>query len=510
MPCKGSRVMRHVLAAMLLLLSWVSVDAQPPLPAPIDPDALDSIGERFQAGNSAYADKDFKTASRAFDAVLASPVFDALTDDARYAALSRAGFAAMQLDEYRKAHALFVRASAFENADGFVWHSRLNAAYMLDDDVDAALCIAVMGERAPASLDNIPGRSIARIHWNLERSRADEAVRFRLLASLFDANWQNEREDASHMWLEYVQFLLERDDMPRAVDAAARILDIDAIVRLRVDRRFDRVVAARKDAFDVGRSLDRQCKASRSAARRHADALWPRLDVMRCLLRSRKHEDAIALADDIIAKVAAEGMQVYTDADSKFNWILDARSQALGRMERWEDAMAQLRKASRLPESGNINVSQTLNLARLYADLGRADDARDAVELVGAMSEYGRMQLNYIALLGALDRSDDARAKVHFDYLATHRDDAPDTYRAALLQTGREDEAAKVVIERLRDERHRADMLVEMQDYDDVSRTPRRRIEAERWRAIVQRPDVLAAVEKVGRIERIPYAKIHL
>lgn len=168
--------------------------------------------------------------------------------------------------------------------------------------------------------------------------------------------------------------------------------------------------------------------------------------------------------------------------------------------------MAQLRKAARRPEKGGLNVSQTLNLARLLARLERIDEVEEAMEELGNMSPYGRMQLALNRLIVADAQADTAAVTAQIDAMRADRSEAMSGYQVALVLAGRIDAAAALLIERLRSEDWRRDALSEMQTYAEVAQTPRDKAHMTRWREVIARTDVQEALDAVGRIERVPFA----
>jgi tetratricopeptide (TPR) repeat protein len=501
-------IRRYVVPALVVGLALsIQVSAQLLMPEPVDEAVVESARNDIETASQRLADNDIAGAARAFDKGIASPGFASLDPSVRYLGLLRAGIAALDLDENSKAHALLVRASAFDEAEGIAWHLRLRAAYALDDHADSARCIVIIARVWPQTLDQIRARAILMVDKQLGESGKSRVERAVLLAALFDANWTNEGREPNDLWFDYTRLLLDGGDKARATEVAARIDSPRVVLSLRVDKRFDALLRARKGVFDIERVMKRQ--------REHAERIWSEaqnrlvaaLGLQENLLQAREPALALALADEIIAKVAKQGSAAYVDSDEYFVWILDARSRALQRMGRWDDAVIQLNKAARRPERGAMNVSQVLNLSRLLAELEKPDEAERAVEELGEMSPYGRMQLEFTRLIVSLERDNAGAVETHLTYLREHRSDAIGTYQAALVQAERIDDAAKLLIERLQREDWLRDALEEMQEYAEVLLTPRGEIHETRWRQITARKDVLAALAKVGRIERAPFAR---
>ena len=75
----------------------------------------------------------------------------------------------------------------------------------------------------------------------------------------------------------------------------------------------------------------------------------------------------------------------------------------------------------------------------------------------------------------------------------------------ALMCAGKDDEAAALYVRRLGDPVERSNALEEMQEYlDPATHTPILRALGARHAAIRARPEVQAAIARVGRVEKQP------
>jgi beta-barrel assembly-enhancing protease len=238
--------------------------------------------------------------------------------------------------------------------------------------------------------------------------------------------------------------------------------------------------------------------------------LEPRASRIHDFVEAGHQEQAIAAADAVLAQIPTPeaARERYTDTGEWFPWLLDHRAQASARLGKWDDALEYLRRAALLPEHGGTNVSNAINLATLYADLGRTEEAIRALgELPSAgrtTSPYGRMQVQAVRLRVALAKKDSGTAKSVLDAMRANQDDALLTFQEALLVAGKLDEAAAVLIRRLQDPKLRSSALYDVQDYQQIVPSPvMKQVEA-RWRVLRARKDVQEAVGRVGRIEVVP------
>jgi hypothetical protein len=143
--------------------------------------------------------------------------------------------------------------------------------------------------------------------------------------------------------------------------------------------------------------------------------------------------------------------------------------------------------------------------------MGRADDALATLVDVGQdMSPYGLMQMHAARCLAALQKQDRAIADESIAYLEAHRQDAISTWQWVLIAANRLDEAAAVLIGRLRDPLLRSEALAGLQEYAEPPQTAQAAVWNARVRALSQRADVKAAIEAVGRVQKfsIPPAQV--
>lgn len=442
-----------------------------------------------------------RAAEEAIDEVMRSPSFPKLPAEDRYAADLLAGSLALDREDADTAHRLLVRATEFKGAESPAWRNRFRAAFQRKNYVDAGRSVAHIAKHWPKTLADVSDHAIFLTAFHLEEPKDDDTHRD-FLESLFDAKWTGSDDAPDSLWVDLTRLLLAHGDLRKAEQVAAAIHAPLSIVSLRVDRRFDRIVQKDPKRFDVGRAVDSTLAKAQAAARAAPDRLQPLTQLQSYQLQALQFEQAIAVADEVIAKIAGkDGANIYKDFDEQYVWILDQRAEALSWLGRWDDALKQREKAARRPERGHMNVSQVINLGMLYVTLGRPGDALDAVAEVGDMSPYGRVQLEHVRLDAAVQLHDTEAVAKHLDYLREHRTDAIGTWQTALLVAGDMDGSANLLVERLGREDWRNQALVEMQNYAELPPTPILSKRLAQWKALLTRPEVRAALEKAGRIE---------
>jgi tetratricopeptide (TPR) repeat protein len=445
-------------------------------------------------------------AAAMLDSIVNSDGFMLLPEPERYLALTLDGTIALENGRYDAAHGLLVQASHYDEADDAVWSARLRAAFVLYNYRDAALCVATLSRRWPGSMESVRSNAIYAIQRELAK-HGNDAESLDMLQALFDLKWTDEDGEPSGLWRELARLLIDKGDLSRAKAVATRIRSARVALSMRVDKRFDPITQAAPQAFDVDRLMTAEIAEAQTRMKATPGLLEPRVHLINLLLSTREYGRALALADEAIEKVqGSQDAKPYLDFDEQYIWLLNARSDVLEGLGRWDEAAVQLARATRRPENGELNVSQAINLASLYDSLGRPDKALDAVAEVGPLSDFGRMQLEGVKLRAFLQNGDAAAAAKSVAYLREHRIDAIATWQNALLAQGDIDAAADVMVERLDNPRWRSDALVAAQEYADVPMTPvKQKIDALR-QAMLKRPKVQAALAKVGRVERFRFA----
>lgn len=226
------------------------------------------------------------------------------------------------------------------------------------------------------------------------------------------------------------------------------------------------------------------------------------LQLTSSLSSATRYAEVLEVADAALRLLESQGPPRSDEAIGDLAWVLNAKARALSRLGRWGDAVEQLSRASLLAPPGRRNVSQSINLAGLYCDLGRPEEALAAIAGVIDVSPYGRMQLESVRASVAHQRGDGAALARALDYLREHQADAPGTLQATLVEVGGMTEASGLIVARLEDPRRRSEAILEVQHFAAHAETPRMTEWRTRWDAMVARPEVQAAIAKVGRVER--------
>ncbi len=372
-------------------------------------------------------------------------------------------------------------------------------------DTDAAFALLAEGvERWPAQVAS--RLSYDFLAANLARTPVEAPGRHRLLQALDAAGYQRPHEaDSSELWYQLALGHLHRGDAEAARRALERVAHPQVWLAVRIDKRFDAAVSPDDPRNDAGRAVTRRVAELRSrafVAPKVGDLLREQLEAM---MMAGMHEDVVRIVGEVQAR-AAEGKPVFDDQDESLAWIYDTGARALLRLGRDEEALAIYRQAAAARESGAENVSQRINLASVLASLGRADEAAAVAATVpdDRISGYGRMVLASVNSEIARLRGDQAALRETGEYLREHRDVAESVHFEWLLGSGRQDEAAADFIARLEDPENRRLALLEAQRLRRARETPGAARHTALFEALLARPDVQAAIGRVGRVLDVP------
>jgi transglutaminase-like putative cysteine protease/tetratricopeptide (TPR) repeat protein len=433
--------------------------------------------------------------------LFSSEGFQSLTAEQQHAALVLAGAVALVSDPERSL-GLLTRASGMDKATSADWMLRLQAATQAQNRADATLSLITLAQSWPQALSDIDSTLVARTVASTPNA---DPSRYKLLSALFEAKYEAENLDPSGWWRDLALLQLQHGEQPAAAKSLASLTDAYTLIGVRADNRFAPIRGSA--SLDISVAVERQIQAARERVKGHPAKLQPLLQLLDLLVQSLHFDEALQIADEAIsATIGPKGSKVYDDYPRVGVWLLNSRSRALQGLGRWDEAVTQLQAASRLPEGGNANVSQVINLAELYNDLGKPTEARAMLAgLSENLSPYGHMAATDERLRSAVQLGDVAEAERQLDFLREHRDDSLKGYQRALVSMNRLDEAARLLISRLQNPDQRLDALMEVQQYQEYRSSPMRLVEwNRRWQDLCARSDVRSAITKVGKIGAYP------
>ncbi len=463
--------------------------------------ALAAVVLQIQQGNG-----DKKTMEQALGGILSDPAFARLTDDEKHMAYLLYGAVLFDEDKHDAAKDALAQASAMRQADKNDWDLRLENSYALADYTDAARAAAKLARNWPDALSQYKDDAIFRLAKEAQKPSGDPQTAEALLSALFDAKWKPESpfKVADGLWFGLVRIRLAQGDLKGAKEAAAAIGDPEVLIWMRSDKRFDALVAADPQHYDVMKAYDGLLAAERAARTAAPDKLEGVNRAADTLFYLSRLRESLDLLDSAIARAKAKP-DAFSDTGDQLNWSLDQRSRALFRLGRDDEAFRALESGAAAKEKGmRVNVSQAINLAGEYDVHDRPKDALRAVEALkpSDVSPYGRMSLEDAQACAYFALADKDNLAKTLDYMKAHADDGTQPYLNTMLFVGDLDAAAAHVIAQLEDVSTRSDMLYRLQDYLPLSNaTAREAAVHAAWITLRARPDVSAEIAKVGRVE---------
>jgi hypothetical protein len=433
--------------------------------------------------------------------IIAAPTFRLLDVEDRFQALTLAAGATTAAEE-KLAQGYLDRAIAlpgigFEDLE-IIFRMATNAGYA----VGATKSLTLLARQWPEQLTQIDKSLIGRALYLIDQVPRDDKMS--LLRALYDAHWTFEWGiEPSLYWRDLSILLLDQGLRQEAIDVSAHITAAYVLIAMRADRRFDAVIAAHPERFEVEAAADRETKHYQALSEQHPKSLALKVGLLEALMQQRHYAAMLAESDAVAQDIGSTNFpdKLYDDYVEKHAPYFYLRSIALQRAGRWDEAGVQLAEAAR---EGEIN--QLINLASLYWALNRPRDALSVLSTIGPerTSPYGTMQVEIVKLQAAILLGAADQISRSSKYLSEHRADSPADYLVSLLAANQLDLAAAYLVSELQDRKTRQDALLDVQEYLP---TPSSELETQleaRWRSVVARKEVQSAIRKVGRIESYP------
>ncbi|WP_454714323.1 hypothetical protein [Caulobacter segnis] len=454
-------------------------------------------------GSAALEAGDRVQARQVLERAWRSPAFAEAKPEIRYAMLLILANLASEARDWPAAKAAIAAASEMPIAEGIAWVARLEVASYGRDSEDAVHALTQLAKRFPTALTDLADEGVFQTLYKAWRLPDGEAKRLALTDALFKAGWtpQDPFTDLSDTRMGYVRGLIRDGRLDEAKAQAGRITLAEALLVMRADKRFDALGPRDKASLKAG-ALARLAEVE-ALLPKHADRMSGQIAKAEALMELHRAKEALVVIDAAIAHATATP-DALIDYEAKLGWAHNVRNAALEGLGRREEAQAALEIGARVPEHGQQNVNQTLNLAITQVSNAQPKGALATVATVrlDRMSPYGRavaLQAKACAHAALNDR-DAALAAVKD--LRAIGDEAKGNTLDALLCLGDLEGAAALVIERLAAEDLRGPTLLMLQDtpppdFPTAYGTDRRA----KLATLRQRPDVVAAVERVGRIE---------
>ncbi len=525
---------KHILAALAtsLLLAAASLPSCAPLPKQ-EPPAQQSAKQQTQQSDKQQAQQsaeqaslerivreaalkaqngDLQGAKTVLEPAVKDPAFPRVDSRLRYAAYHLLGVALLATGDVSDALANLRKACAEPWATGTDWYLRAEAAIGAHHNGDAVLALTTLAGSWPDTLSEVPDRAVLQIvndtaSLPLQQERG-------LVEALAAANWKPHDPflPPAPYYLALVRVRIDEGNISGALEAAHKLTALYSLVAIRDDSRFAIVLERMRDFFDPANYMKRLWQTTQAKVAAAPDRLGGIYVKGNLLLQRGEPQAALDLTQTALTQALAQQKSgdaaPFSDISDQLNWILNVKENALLDLGRNEEAVQTLKQAARTPENGMFNVSQTINLAGLYVTLGRPKAALQTLATFdnAPMSDYGKMALASVRACAYAQTGNKAARNETLANMAKHSADGVRAYLHALLCTGDAASAAKVIISELASPAQRTQTLLELQDYKQLyPQSAADRQSGRTLRAVTQRPDVKAAVAKVGRIEHYDF-----
>jgi hypothetical protein len=382
------------------------------------------------------------------------------------------------------------------------------------DPVSAAETLLREIAARPAAVAGLDMAAIAGLQAGLQRVEA-RAVERRVLDALFEHDWTPAgtslpRPSAFDVRLALLR--LEGGDAAGARAVLAEVWRATDVIDVLIDRRFEPLWGELEAGgfADVVAAVERARAHAAVQAAANPRSLGPVLLQMSALRQAGRAGEAAEMGR-AARRQLTRARQQYDDvpafADPLANVLAQALSDA-GAVDRAHDVLREAEgddprlMAGRL-RSSSANPNQALNAAVLLLWDAQPAEARRRVAGIGRreLTPAGWLQLLAIRACAAAQLGDAEEVAARLAELERGRSTSVEALHMALMCADRLDAAAALTIERLGIENERLPALRMLQIYAAPAHTPPFKATLDiRLAALRARPDVAAAVERVGRV----------
>lgn len=473
-----------------------TVDTRAPAGNPQVQALHDALDEAIQQGDEG----DTLGALIAFERLLAEPALVGIPDTDRIEAYVMAGWMALESRQYPTARTYLDRARQLAPDEPRVLY--LLGALDGEDGrhVDS---VRLITRSLQLSGQFLPQVSIPMAGSLGQQLRGHDREFRDFLQILFDRGWKPEDIEPTNFWTQLAILQIDSGQDERVAATLERIDGPMAILALRVDKRFDRFIDRDSPRFDPVQAAQRDLDALRVGTLLAPEESAKLVEMSQTLLALGRHEEVLALTDRIASAAADTRLPRSFERSGDIAWLLNHRAIAQRRLGDADAGLATLETAAAFHEEGVTNISQRLNLAAWQASLLQPRAALDSIERAGSyLSPYGEAVQQWVRFIASRQLGDTEQAARAQRWLNDHQEIADGYVVETLLEDNAVDQAAAQLIARLQSTEHRSEALMSMQQLLTVPSLPGDAERDRRWRQVVGRTDVQAALNRVGRSER--------
>lgn len=324
-----------------------------------------------------------------------------------------------------------------------------------------------------------------------------------LLQALFDKKWQVAALEPTDVWLRLATLQADAGDTPALTATVARIDTPMAIVVLRADKRFDKVIARHEERWDPAASALRYADALRVANLLHGESSDRfALELIEAQLMVGQHQAIIDGTEEFHTALTAPGSNRTFQGASGLATLMLGRARALHRLGRLDQVEPTLVLASELDDHAPVNTLQQLYLASWQVARDQPDRALQTLQALGDAPVPAEVVRQWVRFAVYSRQGDTARAAQARQWIETHPDQGTGMQFDVLLQAQDLDAAAAWVITRLKSPTERQETLRLLQAYRTVPPLPGDLVRIEQEQKLFKRKDVRRAIDAVGRIEK--------
>ncbi|HEY3800705.1 MAG TPA: hypothetical protein VGL58_20315 [Caulobacteraceae bacterium] len=440
-------------------------------------------------------------AVQALTPIVAPDVLDRLSPELGHRVVATYALAALDSEQASKAHWAYQIATQSPLATTDDWLGRLMSAAVASDPEDAYAAFEHLRLAAPDHVRTINQRVLVWIDQAFGALPNAAEAQLQLAQVLSPLSNLDPRVDLNPIWLQGATAALANGDEATAMSFARRIGSPLVMAQLRADRRFDELVAKNPAAFNVHAVGAAELARAQKLAGADPDHRAPQYAVAVALERLGRYSEAL---DELDAAMAAGPAWREDDA---YQYDLIARKvTVLSELGRNDEALA---ITSAMCALCTDKVRFDMQQAHILIGLNRPGEALamlrhrqpESLDMAGAADLAA---LRACALHG-VGRQADAAAQLA-DILPLQRAD-PDAYLGAVACAGSDEEIAMALVNMLGDPQLRAVALGALQVYREGQPAPLTAAFRDRLAKIAQRPDVQAALLKVGRVETYDFPR---
>lgn len=504
-PVAGAR--ERMKRCVLLWCLWLPLlaQAQEEPKEPKEPTLFEAIEAALGAG-------DFARVKMLAEEALAAGDMDRDTRGRAHLAIALARIAG---NENEAARAELDTALALLDRPAGAHYERFKLAYGAQDWPTAAKDLAAIARlrpdlAIPVHLSAVETIRRGAISWGEEEAAFELGL---ALARIGYAGGPGGGDRPDVLYRDIALGLAERGRLFEAEVALERIFAFDTLLPMLLDQRY----------APLWRSLDAKFASAATALTRHVleattelrnrfpNSLEVVRDHMKALRRHGLPEQAVQLGGQVMQAVRLDTLDPARAAEVL--WILNELAYALLEVGQPDAAIALMDRVAELDLRRYPSlVNQRINRGAVLLEVGRFDEAIDAVHLATglAVSGYGRMFIEQINVCAHFEAGRPSEAELAMAFLTDRPMVNPRATQIALLCLDRHEQAVEHMLARLADPRTRDDALIALVPQDlSLEKSALFRKLHERLDRVRKDPRVQAAQAEAGRALTIALRPIY-